>query len=50
MINAIKVLLQMPSVFLQLESTLFTFPQRVSEDVNSIRLQFHVKITVATET
>jgi hypothetical protein len=29
---------------------LFTFPQRVSEDVNSIHIQFHVKITIATET
>jgi hypothetical protein len=28
---------------------LFTFPQRVSEDVNSIHIQFHVKITIATE-
>jgi hypothetical protein len=29
---------------------LFTFPQRVSEDVNSIHIQFHVKIMVAKET
>jgi hypothetical protein len=29
---------------------LFTFPQRVSEDVNSIHIQFHVQITVAKET
>jgi hypothetical protein len=28
----------------------FTFPQRMSEDVNSIHIQFHVKITVAKET
>jgi hypothetical protein len=26
---------------------LFSYPQRVSEDINSIRIQFHVKITFA---
>jgi hypothetical protein len=26
---------------------LFSFPQRVSEDINSIHIQFHVKITFA---
>jgi hypothetical protein len=36
--------------FLIFQHFLFTFPQRESEDVNSIHIQFHVKITVAKET
>jgi hypothetical protein len=49
MTDGIKVLLQMQSGFLQLESTLFTFPQSV-RSVNSIHIQFYIKITIATET